>query len=133
MGRLGPSRIPPPVRYIANTSLEKYLVFLTWHSSTLSVLSLVDVVFDFGYLLHPYKCDGSELLDMALPCGRNLWQASDRSEWEREYSQRGARKQLTYGDLLNSRFTPDRALDSWLEQLDDFGNLVMAAASLRDM
>ena len=41
-------------------------------------------------------------------------------------------KQLTYGDLVNNRLRTDGALDSWLEQLDDFGTLVMAAASLKD-
>lgn len=38
---------------------------------------------------------------------------------------------LTYGDLINSRNRPeDRRLDGWLSQLDDFGMLVLAAASL---
>jgi hypothetical protein len=53
-------------------------------------------------------------------------------EWESEYARRRVSKQLTYGDLLNNRLRTDGALDSWLEQLDDFGTLVMAAASLKD-
>lgn len=40
--------------------------------------------------------------------------------------------QLTYGDLLNSRSGTRRGLDLWLSQLDDFGTLVMAAASLTE-
>lgn len=40
-------------------------------------------------------------------------------------------EQLTYGDLLNARSRPtDHRLDVWLSQLDDFGMLVLAAASL---
>lgn len=39
---------------------------------------------------------------------------------------------MTYGDLLDFRFRTDDALDSWLSQVDDFGTLVMAAASLPD-
>ena len=39
-------------------------------------------------------------------------------------------KQLTYGDLMNYRFTGNRSLDHWLSQVDDFGTLVVAAASL---
>jgi hypothetical protein len=96
------------------------------------VLFLIDILFDISSLLHPYKCDGSELLGMALPCGRDLWHASSTVEWESEYARRRVSKQLTYGDLLNNRLRTDGALDSWLEQLDDFGTLVMAAASLKD-
>lgn len=70
---------------------------------------------------------------MTLPCGRKLWRATTSAEWEKEYASKGdsvREKQLTYGDLLNHRSRPDRILDSWLSQLDDFGTLVMAAASL---
>lgn len=99
---------------------------------TLIVLFLIDILFNFSSLLHPYKCDGSELLGKALPCGRHLWYASSRAEWEREYTRQGVGKQLTYGDLVNNKLGTDGALDSWLEQLDDFGTLVRAAASLKD-
>jgi len=74
---------------------------------------------------------------MTLPCGRALWHATSRSEWEDEYVARAdgldvnMSKHLTYGDLLNTRFGTDNgSLDSWLAELDDFGTLVMAAASL---
>ena len=100
-------------------------------NSTLTVLFLIDILFDFSSLLHPYKCDGSGLLGTALPCGRDLWHASSRAAWESEYTRQGLGKQLTYGDLVN-RLRTDGALDSWLEQLDDFGTLVMVAASLKD-
>lgn len=70
---------------------------------------------------------------MALPCAKDLWRASSSAEWEREYLARGddmsIGNQLTYGDLLNSRSGTGRALDLWLSQVDDFGTLVMAAAS----
>lgn len=123
---------PPPLSKSYHPCVQLYLTLPTSHYSTLTVLFLINILFDYTSLLHPYTCDGSELLEMDLPCGRGLWQASSRSEWEREYALRAEEKQLTYGDLLKSRFKTDHTLDSWLEQLDDFGTLVMAAASLRD-
>ena len=133
MGKLGSRRITPPVRIIPCHSLLLMAPSTAKPpNSTLIVLFLIDILFDFSSLLHPYKCDGSELLGKALPCGRDLWHASSRAEWEREYTRQGVGKQLTYGDLVNNRLRTDGALDSWLEQLDDFGTLVMAAASLKD-
>ncbi|KAH8684915.1 hypothetical protein BGZ60DRAFT_398670 [Tricladium varicosporioides] len=97
---------------------------------TIVVLCLVDALFDISSVLTQYKCDGSVLAGMALPCGRDLWRATNSSEWKRNYAARIDEKQLTYGDLLFARFRTDAMIDAWLSQLDDFGTLVMAAASL---
>jgi hypothetical protein len=144
MGSLGAGRKPRSVRPLPPGFLTSsdppllclfsytYIHLLTSCNSTLIVLFIVDILFDYAILLHPHTCDGSDLLRLPLPCGRDLWQARSRSDWQREYALKAAGKQLTYGDLLDSRFRTDRTLDSWLEQLDDFGTLVMAAASLGD-
>jgi hypothetical protein len=82
--------------------------------------------------MQPYKCDGSFLAGLALPCGRDMWRASTRTEWEKAYvaERASGRKRLTYGDLLNFHVRAEGTLDHWLSQLDDFGTLVMAAGSL---
>lgn len=84
---------------------------------------------------------------MKLPCSRKLWHANTAVEWEMarsvgsclgssgsghegnaEHMSKGTH--LTYGDLVNYRNRVSGALDEWLSCLDDFGTLVMAAASL---
>jgi len=101
---------------------------------TMMVLSLVDIMFDISSSLHSYTCDGSLLRALPLPCGRNLWRASTRAKWGTEYAAQRerieGRKRLTYGDLMNFHLRPEGTLDPWLSQLDDFGTLVMAAASM---
>lgn len=125
--------MPPPVRHTLSFIVSCTCTYvLTRSSSTLTVLFLINMLFDYSSLLYPHVCDNSDLLHMALPSGRDLWQARSRHEWEREYALSAVGKQLTFGDLVNSRFRADRTLDPWLEQLDDFGMLVMAAASLGD-
>jgi hypothetical protein len=88
----------------------------------------VDLIYDISSVLN-YECDAKSMSRMALPSSRGLWEASTEVEWNKLYTARDE-KQLTHGDLLKSRFKSDTLLDSWLEQLDGFGTLVMAAASL---
>ncbi|TVY42537.1 hypothetical protein LOCC1_G005463 [Lachnellula occidentalis] len=102
---------------------------------TMIVLFLIDLLFDIASPLHSYKCDGSLLRELALPCGKALWKASSREEWETEYalqrSKAYGRRQLTYGDLVNFHDREEGTLDPWLSQLDDFGTLVMSATSVQ--
>ncbi|KAF5867949.1 uncharacterized protein Bfra_007144oa [Botrytis fragariae] len=98
---------------------------------TIIILFFIDLFFDVSSSVPEYRCDGNRLKYMTLPCSRKLWRATTNEAWENEYtnSMRGIR--LTYGDLINSRTRPeDRRLDGWLSQLDEFGMLVLAAASL---
>lgn len=39
---------------------------------------------------------------------------------------------LTYSNLLDYNLKNDASLDLWLSEIDDFGNFVMAAATLQD-
>ncbi|TGO63479.1 hypothetical protein BOTNAR_0099g00060 [Botryotinia narcissicola] len=83
------------------------------------------------HAVHEYRCDENRLKHMTIPCSRKLWRATTNEAWENEYANSMRGIQLTYGDLINSRNRPeDRRLDGWLSQLDDFGMLVLAAASL---
>ncbi|TGO17712.1 hypothetical protein BTUL_0015g00480 [Botrytis tulipae] len=83
------------------------------------------------HVVHEYRCDENHLKHMTLPCSRKLWRATTNEAWENEYADSMRGTQLTYGDLINSRNRlEDRRLDGWLSQLDDFGMLVLAAASL---
>jgi hypothetical protein len=97
---------------------------------TIIVLCLVDIFFDISSAVYSYKCDGSLLAGLALPCGRDTWRASTRAEWEKEYTAQRDGKQLTYGDLMNFHSKTEGTLDPWLSQLDGFGTLVMSAASI---
>lgn len=95
---------------------------------TIITLFIVDFICDISSVIN-YECDAKSMSRMALPSSRSLWEASTEVEWNKLYTTRDE-KQLTNGDLLKSRFKSDTLLDSWLEQLDGFGTLVMAAASL---
>ena len=79
------------------------------------------------------------LAEMFLPCTKGLWSAQTKSEWEREYTaqsnleSKNNNHRLTFGNLLQHdvEVSPfGRLLDLWLAQVDDFGTLVMAFASL---
>lgn len=78
-----------------------------------------------------------------LPCTRDLWRASSEEEWRTEYAARGNAlkdgNELTYSHLFRFRSradgrerrdSGDKRIEEWLAHLDDFGMLVMAAASL---
>ncbi|KAK8907958.1 hypothetical protein QC760_003831 [Botrytis cinerea] len=98
---------------------------------TIIIIFFIDLFFDLSSSVHGYRCDENRLKYMTLPCSRKLWKATTNEVWENEYTNSMRGKQLTYGDLINSRSRPeDRSLDGWLSQLDDFGMLVLAAASL---
>lgn len=123
-------------RFVHRISYYDFFLTKKILNSTIIVLFLIDLFVDLSLGLPPQECGGKQLAGMALPCARGLWKASSKSEWEREYDmyfqELGAERELTYGDLLTMRFKPDKALDPWLSRLDDFGMLVMAAASIPD-
>ncbi|KAF7942504.1 hypothetical protein BELL_0317g00110 [Botrytis elliptica] len=98
---------------------------------TIITLFFIDLFFDVSSSVPEYRCNGNRLQYMTLPCSRKLWRATTNEAWENEYANSMRGVQLTYGDLIISRTKPeDRTLDGWLSQLDEFGMLVLAAASL---
>ncbi|RDW75807.1 hypothetical protein BP5796_06628 [Coleophoma crateriformis] len=105
---------------------------------TVIVLFIVDLIFDMS-AAHSESCDGTQFARMTLPSARNIWQASSWLEFEKAFSTQpvglGLSNHLTYGDLLKFQRHVDTGgerLDNWLSSVDDFGTLVMAAASLSD-
>jgi hypothetical protein len=101
------------------------------------VIFLIELLYELSSAISSFKCNARPLLaKMTLPSRKSLWNAPSRSEWEEEYIARpdglsmNTGKHLTYGDLLEARFGTDGSLDSWLVELDEFGTLIMAAASL---
>ncbi|RDL36292.1 uncharacterized protein BP5553_05644 [Venustampulla echinocandica] len=103
---------------------------------TTTLICIIDLLFDLSEGLAPYCNDGSQLQKLTLPCSRMLWQASCESEWERKLQSQLTRPDsgigLTYGDILNVQLgigDYGKRLDNWLCQIDEFGNLIIAAAN----
>lgn len=78
---------------------------------------------------------------MLLPCPKSLWIAQTKSDWVREYTtqlnfhSQNDIKWLSFGHLLqhdmeNGPFGD--SLDRWIAQVDDFGAIVVAFASLSE-
>lgn len=84
---------------------------------------------------------GKDLAEMLLPSSKNLWSAQTQNEWEKEYAAqskmlgRNGDLRPTFGQLLQHdiEIHPNAySLDRWLAQVDEFGTLVVAAASLAE-
>ena len=108
---------------------------------TTTVLLLIERLFDIRAGLPQLNCDGAYLRSMVLPCSKKLWKAENESAWETEYFNniraQGYRDCFRYKDLMNldssassSKYLWQSPLDGWLAQMDDLGNLIVAAASL---
>jgi hypothetical protein len=72
---------------------------------------------------------------MGLPCHKKIWKAQTQWEWECEYTAQYASQyqRLTIGDLLQhgkEDGSTGNLLDDWLANVDDFGTLIVAVASL---
>lgn len=102
---------------------------------TLTVLLLIDILFEISSYFPPASCDGTILTELPLPCGRALWRAATKDDWEKIYKARldqgGGRENVTYADLMNFQGKEEGHFDHWLSGLDEFGTLVMAAASIQ--
>lgn len=105
---------------------------------TTTVILLIERLFDIRSGLPNSYCDGAYLRGMLLPCSKKLWKAGDESAWEKEYtSNSGVRTCFRYEDLTNANLLTNSSkslwespLDGWLAQMDDFGTLLVAAASV---
>ncbi|KAF2669837.1 hypothetical protein BT63DRAFT_423815 [Microthyrium microscopicum] len=73
--------------------------------------------------------------EMLLPSSKGLWQAQTRAQWEQEYRASNNDQRSTFGELLTHDDVQSQSaglLDRWMGQVDEFGTLVIAAASLAD-
>ncbi|KUJ14516.1 uncharacterized protein LY89DRAFT_736549 [Mollisia scopiformis] len=100
---------------------------------TITVILLLDMLFEISPFFPARECDGTLLADIALPCSKGLWTASTEVEWEIAHSaeDKQTSKTLTYADLMNFQHQEEGSLDFWLSYIDNFGTLLMAAASLQ--
>lgn len=114
---------------------------ITWadNHSTIYTIFIVDFLFDLsaGTSSADDACDGpGHLLHMRLPCSKTLWQAKTREEWEKEYeAEKGRAQETKFIDLVKYDAEADAckaSLNKWMSQVDDFGSLVVSAASLAD-
>ncbi|OKL60207.1 hypothetical protein UA08_04905 [Talaromyces atroroseus] len=115
-----------------HTSQWEDWVFMESSSRTVLLFFLIDLLFEYSSAVTLFHhCTGREMLSRQLPSTRNLWQASSRTEWEREYEMQCCEAlPFTYSDLIEYGPRNDGSLDFWLTEIDEFGNLVIAAASL---
>ncbi|KAH6683376.1 hypothetical protein B0J14DRAFT_575845 [Halenospora varia] len=133
LGYSKPSAACPPIweQWILAESLQR----------TIFVIFIVDFLFDIsaGTI---NGCDGpAHLGQMRLPCSKKLWKAKTKSEWEKEYvAQMNLQRQSdqehpTFTDLIKHDVDVSsfgNSLDRWMREVDDFGMLVVSAASLAD-
>ena len=108
---------------------------------SLTIILLIDQLFDLRPGLPGFYCDGAYLRSMTLPSSGKLWLASDESTWRascaNDVDMQGQKVRLRYGDLVDfnssadsSRHSQRSPLESWLARADGLGTLIMASASL---
>lgn len=108
---------------------------------TLTIILLIDQLFDIRPGLPGLYCDGAYLKSMTLPSSGKLWVASDDSTWKThcagDANMQGQQMRLRYGDLVDFNSSADISgrfrrspLESWLARADGLGTLIMASASL---
>ncbi|APA08883.1 hypothetical protein sscle_04g036530 [Sclerotinia sclerotiorum 1980 UF-70] len=117
---------------ISNDSIPSWKKWVLAESlrRTIIIIFFIDLFFDLASGIPDHQCDGNNLLRLALPCSRKLWRATTNEAWENEYLSTIRSNPLTYGHLINYQSRPeDHSLDEWLSQLDEFGTLVLAAAT----
>ncbi|KUJ12992.1 uncharacterized protein LY89DRAFT_197985 [Mollisia scopiformis] len=111
---------------------------------TIFVTFIVDILFDIsaGTISDSNACiKADHLLQMRLPCSKSLWKTKTKSEWEKEYAtQTNFQLENNYRhprfiDLIRHDANANSfgsSLDRWMSEVDDFGMLVINAASLVD-
>jgi hypothetical protein len=144
MGKLDSRRITPAVRaqsILPNFHSYGIFLMICLVNRTIFILLIISSLFDISAGTAYSGCNSSRhLLEMLLPCTKNLWIAQTKEEWEREYvkglnlegkGKRGSR----FGDLLRHDVEGqmfEDEIDRWLAGVDEFGVLVMAFASLSE-
>jgi hypothetical protein len=105
---------------------------------TVTILFLIHLLFDISPGQRVKALAG--LSALPLPAHKSLWKASTECEWIERYDQilrkREGRRYLSYGDLVflgkgesGSGDMRIRDLNEWFLGLDEFGILVMMAAT----
>ena len=100
---------------------------------TVATLFVFDFLFEMRDGIGEYRCDGARLwAEMLLPSSKALWEAQSEAEWRRQYQASGNDCRLTCGELVrHEQLSPARAqlLEKWMSGADEFGGLIVNAAS----
>jgi hypothetical protein len=103
---------------------------------TLSTLFIINFLFDIAPGTSSSNCDSVKYWsEMLLPSTKQLWQARTGTQWEQEYRALNSDQRPMFGELLKHDDLQSQTsglLDSWMGQVDEFGTLVIGAASLAD-
>jgi hypothetical protein len=102
---------------------------------TMYVFYLFNTVFNAMSALPTYVAE--ELRGLPVPASRNLWDAEDRREWEREYDRHLAtwkeEGELKISELWLSEETgtPERRsrIERWVQDVDEFGMMLFAVCT----
>ena len=104
---------------------------------TLAALFIIDFLFDLSPGLSGNYCDSARLWsEMLVPSAKQLWAATSRLQWEREYRALDGDRRPTFGELLrHNSIDKERGqlLERWMGQADEFGSLAINAASLAEI
>jgi hypothetical protein len=98
---------------------------------TIFVLYCFDSVFTNINSLETYPCD--ELDGLPAPAGKLLWRAQTREEWERLYNRWLWKWDSGIFRVWELKAEPqgrvqERRLQMWLEEVDEFGLLLLIGA-----
>ena len=104
---------------------------------TLSTLFIIEFLFDLSPGRNYVTCNWvKDFGEMLLPSVKQLWTAQTRDQWSLEYEAQTNDRRPTFRELLlhdEIDSQHGKLLDQWARQVDDFGSLVMSAASLVDV
>ena len=103
---------------------------------TISGLFIIEYLFDLAPGMGAQRCDSIKFWsEMLLPSSKALWEAVSELEWERAYAVSDNDRRPYYGELMrHEQLVRGRAqlLDRWMSEVDDFGTLVINAASIAE-
>jgi hypothetical protein len=104
---------------------------------TISTLFIIEFLFDISPGLDHTDCNSSKhWAKLLLPSTKQLWAAQTRFQWEQEYRASNSDRRPTFQELLRHDDIESPSgplLDQWMGQVDEFGTLVINAASLAEV
>jgi hypothetical protein len=103
---------------------------------TISALFIIDFLFDISPGMNNAHCNSvKHWSEMLLPSSKQLWTAKTRFQWEQEYRALDNDRRPLFVDLLKHDSVDSKRgklLEQWMAQVDEFGTLVINAASLAE-
>jgi hypothetical protein len=104
---------------------------------TISTFFIIDFLFDITPGIGKAGCNTAKnWSEMLLPSAKQLWAAKTRLKWEQDYRSLDNDRRPTFGELLKHDSIDSKCetlLEQWIGQVDEFGSLVINAASLAEV